>query len=123
MVLATANKENNPEAAVLEYGITDDLEIIFDTFIDSRKYRNIQYNNNVSLVIGWDEDVTVQYEGQAFELKGSDQGKYKRTYFRQNPRAKKWEKKEGISYFKVTPKWIRYSDLTKSPWEVFEITL
>ncbi|MCL5970036.1 MAG: hypothetical protein M1450_00840 [Patescibacteria group bacterium] len=47
--------------------------------------------------------------------------KYKKYFFEKIPDAKKWEKEKGIIYFKVIPKWIRYSNLNKSPWEVFEI--
>ena len=74
-------------------------------------------------MIGWDENITVQYEGEASELKGEEMNKYKEIYFEKNPRAKKWEEREGITYFKVVPKWIRYSDLNKNPWEIFEINL
>lgn len=62
-VLSTVNSNNKPESAVLEFGETDDFEIIFDTFSSTRKYKNLKQNNNVSLVIGWDENITIQYGG------------------------------------------------------------
>lgn len=40
-----------------------------------------------------------------------------------NPETKRWGLNKNITYFKVTPKWIRYSDLNQNPWNVFEITL
>lgn len=119
-VIATVG-ENGPESAVLEFGETEELELIFDTLTSSRKYKNLQKNKNVSFVIGWDENITVQYEGVAEELKGSEAEKYKEIYFAKNPRAKKWEKQEGIAFFKVTPRWIRYSDLNTYPWEIKEL--
>ena len=112
-----------PEAAVVEYGETDDLELIIDAFISSRKCKNIFQNPKVAFVIGWDDNITIQYDGEATELKGVELAKYKVVYFKKNPQAKKWEHREGITYFKIVPKWIRYSDLNKSPWEVFEISL
>lgn len=69
------------------------------------------------------DDITVQYEGVAEELRGEDSIKYKQAYWAKNPKAERWESREGITYFKVTPKWIRYSDLNRDPWDVFEITL
>ncbi len=120
-VIATVSPENKPEAAVVEFGETDDFELIFDADKDSRKMQNIRKNNYVAFVIGWDEDITIQYEGEAYEISDNELGDYKGMYFAKNPNAKKWEKVEGIKFFKVSPKWIRYSDLNKDPWDIFEI--
>lgn len=75
----------------------------------------------MAFVIGWDKDITVQYEGEAFELSGEELEEYKKIYLAKNPAVAKWEKVEGIKFFKILPKWIRYSDLNKHPWEIFEI--
>lgn len=120
--ISTISVEKKPEAAVIEFGETDDLELIFDAFENSRKVQNIKKNNNVAFVIGWDKDITVQYEGKAFELDGSELDRYKKIYIAKNPKVKKWEKIPGIKFFKVVPTWLRYSDLNKDPWEVFEVT-
>lgn len=121
-VLSTVNKEGNPQSAVLEFGETNDFEIIIDTLKTSRKYRNIIENPNVSLVIGWDEDITVQYEGVASELEEDEKEEYQEIYWKKNPKAKKWAKEEGIVYFKITPKWLRFSDLNVHPWKIDEFT-
>ncbi len=120
-VISTVGVDSKPESAVLEFGETDDLELVFDTFTASQKYVNLQTNQNVSFVIGWDENITVQYEGVASELRGEEEMKYKQVYWVKNPRAKRWATRPGIAYFKVTPNKIRYSDLNKDPWEIFEI--
>lgn len=122
-VISTVGIDSKPESAVLEFGETEKLEIIFDTFSTSRKYKNLQTNKNVSLVIGWDENITVQYEGVAEEVRGKEAKEYQQIYWNKNPKAQRWESREDITYFKVMPKWIRYSDLRKDPWEVFEISL
>ena len=121
-VLATVG-ETAPESSVLEFGETDDLKIILDLFTSSRKYKNMKVNPNVSLVIGWDENITIQYEGIADELSGEEKNKYQNEYWKKNPEAKRWADQKGIAYFKVTPKWIRYSDLNSHPWEIFEVEL
>lgn len=120
-VIATVGPDNKPEAAVIEFGETNDLELIFDAFENSRKAQNIKQNNQVAFVIGWDEDITVQYEGEAFELRDDEFEKYQKIYLAKNPAVAKWEKVNGIKFFKVVPKWIRYSDLNVDPWDVFEI--
>jgi general stress protein 26 len=120
-VISTINKDNKPNSAVVEFGETDVLELVFDTLSSSRKYQNLKNNASVSCVIGWDENITVQYEGIAEELIGEESEAYKQAYWSKNPEAKRWATREGITYFKVTPTWIRYSDLNTAPWEVFEI--
>ncbi|MBI4137031.1 pyridoxamine 5'-phosphate oxidase family protein [Candidatus Roizmanbacteria bacterium] len=121
-VIATVGTDSKPESAVLEFGQTDSLELIFDCFSSSRKYNNLQTNKNVAFVIGWDNNITVQYEGIATELTGSNATLYKETYWKKNPEAKRWDSREGITYFKVSPRWIRYSDLNADPWKVIEVT-
>lgn len=120
-MLATIHTDKAcPEAAVLEFSETDDLEIIFDTFSTYRKYKNLQDNPKIALVIGWDGDITVQYEGIAKELSGEELEQCKRIHIQKLPKAVKFENMKVVRYFKVKPTWIRYSDLSKDPWEVFE---
>ena len=121
-VISTVSPDSIPEAAVLEFGETDELELIFDTFIKSRKYENLKVNPKAAFVIGWDENITAQYLGEAVELEGEELQRCKDYYFKKNPRAKEWDGREGIAYFKVMPKWIKYSDLNKHPWEIHEFT-
>jgi len=121
-VVATAHETGQPEAAVVEYGEIDQFNIILDIFDNSRKFQNIQKNSRVAFVIGWDDNITVQYSGVAELLVGEELARAKEAYFIKNPRAKKWDGREGIVYIKITPTWIRYSDLRKYPWDVFEVT-
>lgn len=120
-VLSTVTSECKSESAVLEFGEVDNLELIFDCFESSRKYKNLRGNNQVSIVIGWDDNITVQYEGEAKELFDDEKRKYQELYWRKNPKAQRWTIKKGIKYFKVIPKWIRYSNLNKNPWEIIEL--
>ncbi len=119
-VVSTMDK-NTPESAVVEFSETKDLEIIFDTFSYFRKYRNMKRNPNVSIVIGWDNNVTVQYEGVSKEITEDELRKYKTLHVRKLPDAKKYVNSKDIKFFRVAPKWIRYSDLNKKPWEIIEI--
>ena len=117
-VLATIGPDQVPEAAVMEFGQTENLELIFDTLNTTRKYANLKQNPKIAFVIGWEEGTTVQYEGVAKELEGVELATYKKIMFAKNPAFAKWENLPGMTYFKVTPKWIRYSALNQSPWEI-----
>lgn len=122
-VVATVDSRGHPQAAVVEFSETDDLEIIFDTFSTYRKYKNLQSDPRVAMVIGWDDEVTVQYEGVAHELRGEELERSQDIHCGKLPKAKKFLSMPQMRYFKVTPVWIRYSDLHVDPWEVFEVKL
>lgn len=110
-VLSTVTKDNLAEAALVGIGVTTDLKIIFDTVTTSRKYKNLITNPSIAFVIGWDNEQTIQYEGNAQIPTASELDKLLETYFSVFPDGK--ERKENwkdIVYFCVTPKWIRYSD-------------
>lgn len=108
-VLATASKTSRPEAALIGYAITPELEIVFDTVKISRKYDNLIANPQIALVIGWENDTTVQYEGIATELSGKHTAIYKETYFSVWPdgkdRAAGWP---DLTHFVIKPEWVRY---------------
>ena len=110
-VVSTLSKDQKPEAALVGFAISEDLEIVFDTVKTSRKYQNLLRNPLVAVVIGWDNETTVQYEGTATELSGPGADRYKEIYFEVYPdgreRAGTWP---HIVHFKITPKWIRYSN-------------
>ncbi|TSC77136.1 MAG: putative stress protein (general stress protein 26) [Parcubacteria group bacterium Gr01-1014_31] len=118
-VLSTVTSENTSESAVVELSARENLELIFDTLSTFRKYENLKSNQNVSVVVGW-EPATVQYEGITVELSDSELEEYKQVHFAKFPEAVKFEKL-GIKFFKIIPKWIRYTDVSRQPWEVLEI--
>jgi pyridoxine/pyridoxamine 5'-phosphate oxidase len=121
-VVATVSTDGKPQAAVVEFGELDDLTIIIDTLKTSRKYKNLQANNNVAIVIGWDEDKTVQIDAISTELKGDELEKAKHAYLAKNPRAKKWANNPDIAYFAFKPTWLRYSDVSQHPWVIEEFS-
>jgi general stress protein 26 len=110
-VVATTNEAGHSEAALVGIAISPNLEIIFDTIKTSRKYQNILRHPEVALVIGWDNETTVQYEGIA-EVLGDDREaeKLREIYYQAYPdgreRAKTWP---GLVHIKIIPQWLRYS--------------
>lgn len=118
-VLSTVTSENKSESAVVEISARENLELIFDTLLTFRKYKNLKNNRHVSVVIGL-EPATIQYEGIAAELEDKELEECKQIHFQKFPEAIKFEKL-GIRFFKIIPKWIRYTNVSKQPWEVFEV--
>jgi len=62
-VIATASPSGRPGAALVEIAVSDGGELIFDTPAGARKLANIERNDRVALVIGWNDGVSVQVEG------------------------------------------------------------
>jgi general stress protein 26 len=109
-VMTTVTKAGLPQAALVGFAVTPELEIIFDTVRSSRKYPNLKENPHMAWVVGCTTEITVQYEGEAEELQGEALAKYKQIYFRKftdGPGRESWA---GITYFVVRPKWVRYCD-------------
>ncbi len=121
MVISSTSDEGTSQSALVGFGQTDKLEIIFGTSINSRKAKNITSNPKVSIVIGWDNIGTLQYEGIAKLLIGKEVNKYSELYFSKSPGARKYKDDKNEGYFLVTPKWIRLTDVTKNPWKVDEL--
>ena len=122
-VVSTINFKGISESALVAFSETDKLEIIFGTFKNTRKYKNLQNNKNISLVIGWDEEenITIQYEGLANEVKNKEFEECRIIQLNKNPNSKTYAFEKEQRYFKISPKWIRYSNLSKEIEEIFEI--
>jgi hypothetical protein len=119
-VLSSLGRDGAPQSALVGIAVTPRLEIIFDTVAKSRKFANIARDPRVAFVIGWQGEITVQYEGIARQISSSEIGPYHEIYFRKFPDGPARLKWEGITYYVVAPKWIRYSDYNQSPPEIVE---
>lgn len=121
MTISTVNSAGTPESAVVGFGQTDNFELIFGTSRLSRKTKNILQNDNVSAVIGWDDKGTVQFEGKARMLAYDEITKYVEPYFQKSPKARKYKDDPDECYFLISPKWIRFTELSTFPWPITEI--
>jgi pyridoxine/pyridoxamine 5'-phosphate oxidase len=109
-VQASVSDVGAPQAAVVGYGVSDDLEIVFDTLGTTRKMVNLRRDPRIALVVGWDEEQTVQIEGVADEPIGVELDRLKKAYFAaysDGPERQAWK---DITYVRVRPTWARYSD-------------
>ena len=123
-MISSLSKDNFPQSALIGFAVASDLRIIFDTVTDSRKYHNLVTNPQASLVIGWKEETTVQFEGEAYIPIGEELEELKNVYYQAYPdgwqRAATWP---NLTYFCVNPKWIRYSDFNTDPPRIIEVSL
>jgi len=122
-VVSTKNEFGDIESAVVAFTETDDLELIFQTPNSTRKYKNLKHDSQVAVVIGWDlnENITIQYEGIAIEADIQEIDKYRKIQLLKHNRSKKYAFLEENKYFKISPKWIRYSDLKTDPPIIFTL--
>ena len=109
-VLSTVSPENLPESAVIKFVITDNFEIVFNTYNTYRKYKNMQQNSNVAVVIGGEKGITVQYEGKSVELQGKELERYQEIFHQKHSKSK-WHTHPQTRFFKIIPTWLRYSDV------------
>ena len=59
-VVSTVADDGAPQGAVVGFAVSDDLEIVFDTLASTHKLHNLKRDPRIALVIGWDDEVTVQ---------------------------------------------------------------
>jgi uncharacterized pyridoxamine 5'-phosphate oxidase family protein len=115
-VLSTVSSDGNPEAALVGFAVSPDLRLIIDTVRTSRKFTNLSANRTVALVIGWENEQTLQYEGRVVFQAGKEFSKMLELYLKAFPDAKKREKYwKDLAHFIVVPEWIRYSDFNEPP--------
>jgi general stress protein 26 len=122
MVISTVSSDGRPEAAVVGFGQTDSLHLIFGTSNTSRKYRNLKTDPHVACVIGWDDSRTVQLEGTAREISGDEEQRYCDMYYTKSPAALRFKDMPDERHFLIEPTWIRYTDDATEPWTIIEIT-
>jgi hypothetical protein len=124
-VEASVSAADAAQAAVVGIAITDRFEIVFDTLDSSRKCQNLRRNPLIAFVIGGvtDGEVrTVQYEGIADEPSGDELERLKAIYYEVYPDGPSRLAWPGLTYVRVRPSWIRYSDFSATPPQILEFT-
>jgi general stress protein 26 len=109
-VLSTRTPNGSPQSALVGISVSPQLQIVFDTLTTTRKYTNLTADPRISFVIGWEREVTVQYEGIATEPKGEALRQAQEIYFQTWPDGVQRKSWPAITWFLVNPRWIRYSD-------------
>ena len=113
------------QAALVGIAVTDAFEIVFDTLDTTRKARNLRASPRVAFVLGGHpvgDERTLQFEGIADEPVGAELERIKTTYFAAWPDGPTRASWPGITYFRVRPMWIRFSDFNCDPPCIVEFT-
>lgn len=122
-VVATVSSDRAPEAALVEIAVTPDLEVIFDTIDFTRKCTNLRADPRIAIVLGGSEHrTTLQIEGVADEPEGFELERVKEVFFAGCPYGREREGWPGLTYFRVRPTWLRYSNY-ENPRRIAELSL
>jgi len=117
-VEASVSDRGAAQAALVGIGVTDELELVFDTIASSRKALNLKANPRAAFVVGgWTagDERTMQYEGLVDFPLGEVLDRVKAAYFAVFPDGQSRLLWPGITHARVRPTWIRFSDYTVTP--------
>ncbi len=124
-VQASCAPDGHAQAALVGIAVTDTFEIVFDTLESTRKAQNLRQSPLAAFVLGgWGaaDERTVQFEGVADEPIGAELERIKRAYFAAWPDGPSRAAWPGLTYFRVRPTWIRFSDFNRAPPQVVEFS-
>jgi pyridoxamine 5'-phosphate oxidase-like protein len=110
-----------PEAALVGFVVNERLELFFDSFDSTRKVANLRRDPRIAFVIGGyalGDERTVQYEGEVDVPMGAELERFKSDYFAVHPDGLRRSRLSGITYFRVRPRWIRYTNFNMAPAQV-----
>jgi pyridoxine/pyridoxamine 5'-phosphate oxidase len=114
-VVSSVHDSGAPESALVGFALTQGNEIVFDTLGSSRKAVNFVRRPAAALVVGWDDDISIQIEGDARRPQGDDLANAKAAYFREWPDGRARENWPDIAYIVVKPRWVRYACYAGAP--------
>jgi len=123
-VMSTVSEHGVPEAALINYGVTKDLEIIFETLQTSRKFRNLCSNPKVAMVMGWGREcLTCQYEGVVGLPSENALPSLLEIYFAARPEGRGHRGWPDLVYLCAKPTWVRLSNYDLMNWNIKELDL
>lgn len=108
-VITTIGPEGQPQAALVNIAVLPDLSLVFETTSETRKSGNIERDPRVALVMGWDGQETLQYEGLASLPDGRRLEVARDAFVATFPSKTPDEHWPGNSYYIVQPCWLRFS--------------
>lgn len=122
-VIATRDVSGAPEAALVGIAATDRAELVFDTSVGSRKCVNLRAFPRVAVVIGFEDEVTVQGEGVADVLVGAERDRCLAAYVDQYPDGLKRAEDPDIVLVRIQLDWVRRCDYRPDSFGIDEGTL
>jgi len=109
-VVSTLGEDGRPQAAYLPIAVTDAGELVFDAKPDSRKIANLGRDPRLAVVIGGADGTTLQAEGRADVLDGSDAARYAAEYVRFFPEFEASVRSGTVVIVRVRLEWTRFGD-------------
>jgi general stress protein 26 len=106
-VISTVSPENTSESAFVAFSENENLEIMIGTSNKTRKFHNIEHNQFVSVVFGFDQKRSIQYEGKARVLQGNELEQRLKVHFAKHPGATEYKASPDNVYISIEPSWIR----------------
>jgi hypothetical protein len=124
-VQASVGDGGVPQAAIVGVVVSDQFEVFFDTLGHSRKATNLRQRPYAAMVLGpaaSGSAQTVQLEGLADEPRGDELARLLQLYFKRFPDGRERQGLADITYWRIRPTWIRFSDFSVEPAHIVEIT-
>lgn len=112
-VMATVDENGRPQAATVGFSETPQLGLTIGTSKGSRKYQNILRDPHVAVVVGFEGNTTVQYQGTARELNGEELLIRLKLHFQKIPDAQHFQEDPDQVYLAIDPTWVRYTDYSQ----------
>jgi hypothetical protein len=109
-VIATASLKAMPEAALVSIAVTPAFDIIFETTAATRKCVNLRDNPCVAMVVGWDNDQTLQLDGSVEVLEGTARDRLMAVFMERFPNKASHEYWPGNDFYRIRPYWARFSN-------------
>ena len=123
-VLSTASKTGKSQSAVMDYAF-DPKTWAFYLFTQdhTRKFKNLQQNSKISLVIGgFKDDPSLQIDGLAKIVASSSFPTVKKFILSLHPEWKDYFDNPCQRFLKIKPHWLRYGDYSPSGHQIAEIS-
>jgi general stress protein 26 len=118
-VISTVDVDMQPESATVGLSCDENFKFMIATNQSTRKAKNLQSNQAVAIVVGFDGPKTVQIEGTAQIVDKDNFNSRIQLHLDWVPSAKTYDGEPGQTYYLITPTWLRFTDYTKSP-DTFE---
>ena len=123
-VVSLVDDHGLPISALVEFVVDNDLNLYFGTNRKFRKAKALRQSKAVSVVVGGREDACVQMQAYSQKLAKDNHEKCKKelvsrlqqNYFPIVP-------EDDFIFFKLTSDWVRYTDVSAMPWNVYELDL
>jgi|SRR5215469_15557700 len=116
-VVSSISADGSPQSALVGIAVTDGFQIIFDTVDTSRKHANLARDPRAAVTFSGPGEQTLQFEGIAapISVSGPGDAHYRETYYQARPDGRLRLNWPGISYWRIEPRWLRFSDFDRGP--------